>query len=95
MARIRPTELNAIIELLDQPHDSVDALARQVITTLDELRAKRQTWFVVQLLAGKLPILWGPYATSDAARKDIGRTITGTQAGEQGWIVPLKAGVDD
>lgn len=73
MLAIRPTEIKAIAELLMQEHDDVDALAKLVIQTIDELRAKREMFILAEIHPSiSVAKAIGPYATETQARKDVG-----------------------
>jgi hypothetical protein len=73
MLQIRPTEIKAIANLLEQEHDDVETLAKLVIETIDGLRAKRDL-FVLAEIHPTLQVAnaFGPYATEAQARKDTG-----------------------
>lgn len=73
MLAIRPTEIKAIANLLEQEHDDVDTLAKLVIQTIDELRAKRETYVLCEIHPSlSVAKAIGPYATEAQARKDVG-----------------------
>lgn len=71
MLQIRPTEIKAVADLLMQEHDDVDTLARLVIETIDQLRAKRTLYVLVEIQPslGYAKAL-GPYGTEGQALKD-------------------------
>jgi hypothetical protein len=76
MLQIRPTEIKAIANLLEQEHDDVEALAKLVIQTIDELRAKRETFVLAEIHPTlRVAIGIGPYATEAQARKDVGLLV--------------------
>jgi len=72
MLQIRPTEVKAVSDLLSQEHESVDELARSVIELIDGMRAKRETYVLVQIEPSlSVAKAIGPYATFNQAMKDI------------------------
>lgn len=76
MLAIRPTEIKAIAEILMQEHDDVEDLAKLVIQTIDELRAKRETYVLTEIHPTlQVAIAIGPYATEAQARKDVGLLV--------------------
>lgn len=72
MLQIRPTEIKAVADMLMQEHDDVEALAKAVIETIDNLRAKRELFVLVEIHPSiKVAQAIGPYATRNQAEKDI------------------------
>jgi len=73
MLQIRPTEIKAVSDLLMQEHDDVDTLAKLVIQAIDEQRAKRTLYVLVEVqpTLGYAKAL-GPYNTEKQALKDKG-----------------------
>lgn len=72
LMQIRPTEVKAVSDLLSQEHESVNELARSVIELIDGMRAKRETYVLVQIEPSlSVAKAIGPYATSNQAMKDI------------------------
>jgi hypothetical protein len=67
-------EIQAVTEVLNQPHDSAEAAAKAAIIALDLARAKRITFFSV-FRFGVKPYAWptgfGPFATKNQALKAI------------------------
>lgn len=66
----RPTEVKAVVALLEQPAESVTELAKAIIATVDEARQDRTDYVVVRQLNG-LADGFGPYATYAQAAKAI------------------------
>ena len=66
----KPTELKKLIALLDQEHEDVESLAKQIWKLVEELQQERQQYV---LLAYHPDLkLWqsaGPYATQAQAMK--------------------------
>lgn len=89
MARIRPTEVKAVAQLLDEPAESVETLARQVIEALDDLRAKRREYIVV-VNAGGLLSAYGTYATVKEAQRAVGDPIIASRKGAKGYLISLQ-----
>ena len=89
MPRIRPTEVKAVVKLLDEPAESVETLARQVIEALDDLRAKRREYIVV-VDAGGLLSAYGTYGTVKEAQRAVGDPIIASRAGAKGYLIILQ-----
>lgn len=68
MARVRPTEVKLVSELLEHEAESVEALSKAVIEALDRDRAKRET-FVIRIRIGPDTFGMGPFVTRNAAIK--------------------------
>jgi hypothetical protein len=81
--------------LLDQPAESVEQLAADVIVAVDELRAKRTDYVLVVRDPGVGLFVYGPYITKNAAIKDIGNHVTAASAGVMGVVVPLLTNVEE
>ena len=76
MLQIRPTEIKAVADLLSQEHESVEDLAKLVIETIDELRAKRDMFAIVHLIPSfKIVKAIGLYATQLQAERDYHKKI--------------------
>lgn len=65
-ARLRPTEVALVADLLSHEASSVDALAKSVIQALDASRAKRDH-YVVRIRVDDLTFGIGPFPTENAA----------------------------
>jgi hypothetical protein len=77
MLQIRPTEIKAVADILMQEHEDVDALAKLVIETIDALRAKRETFVLIQIEPSlNVAKAIGPYGTQNQAVKDIPFKLT-------------------
>lgn len=88
MARLRPTEVKRIAAILDEPAESVNDLARKVITTLDEMRHDRKEYVVVLLDSG-IVSTWGPYDTVKEAWRRCGEFIVASKPGNKGILTIL------
>ena len=64
---VRPKEREAIAKLLDEPADSLNALAANIIITIDKMRADRTDWYVLVHDPGVCLHLHGPYITKNKA----------------------------
>lgn len=71
MARVRPLEHKAIVALLNDPADSVEELATDVIQKIDAMRADRKDFYVLVHDPGVCLHLHGPYVTKNAAHKAV------------------------
>lgn len=91
MLQIRPTEIKAVSDLLSQEHEDVDALAKLVIETIDALRAKRETFVLVQVEPSlNVTKAIGPYATSNQAIKDIPTKLTKYDERSRAYLAKLQ-----
>lgn len=68
----RPTEVRAVVGLLEGPAADVEELAKRVIEAMDEARTDRASFVVVVAHQGKLVRSYGPYATQKQAEKALG-----------------------
>lgn len=87
-ARLRPSEIKAVAALLDEPAESVEDLAKDVIRTLNEMREGRKE-YVVTLLDGGIVSTWGPYDTIKEATKRCGEFIIASKPGKKGILTIL------
>lgn len=77
----RPSEVKAIVALLEEEHDDVEALATAVLDLLLDIKWNRGAWIALQRYAESDHFqAWGPYATRGEAQRDIGRRILGSRA---------------
>ena len=88
--RTRSKELNKIGDMLSNPAESVDDLAKDIWNAIDEMRRDRELWVVgVQYTIGQF--LFGPYESESMAMKDLeGRgKLRGLQPGDVGRVFRL------
>lgn len=72
MARVKPTEVRLVSNLLAHPADSADDLAEQIIKELDDKRAKETQWSVVYYDPNTQALIaYGPYGTEGAAERAL------------------------
>jgi hypothetical protein len=96
MARVRPTEWKAIIALLNDPADSVEDLATDVIQKIDALRADRKDYFVLIHDPGVCTHLHGPYITKNAAHKAVEKgDLFAASQGATYLVLPLHDSTDE
>lgn len=73
MARIKPTEIRLVADLLDPDRTDPDAsreLAEEIIVALDEKREKDDLYIIAARLADWAPITaYGPWSTKNQALK--------------------------
>lgn len=93
--RIRPTEHRAVVNLLNEPADSVEELAIDVIMTIDSMRAQRKDYVVLVYDPGVCVHIHGPYVTKNAALKDIGKNVFAASPGAHMSVMPLYTDVDE
>ena len=91
----RPTDIRAVAELLQQEHPDAEALARAVITKIDELRAGRL--FTVALVGvGEHTFGYGPWSTPAQAQKAVDRGTVPALAGSRvGTVTVYPIPTDD
>ena len=94
MPRVRPTEHRAIVKLLNEPAESVEELAAEVIIAIDELRATRKDYVVVVYDPGVAVHIHGPYITKNAAQRDIGKNVYAASEGAKYGIFQLITDVE-
>lgn len=85
----RPTEVRALVALLNQPADSVEELAKTLIRTLDELRQDRTDYLVLRKM-GPMLDCYGPYVTANAAAKAVESGKIPALDGASFRVVPLR-----
>lgn len=68
--RHRKKEIQELITILDNPHDSVEDLAEEIWVKVDEFRRDREAWAVI-VRQEQLIFLYGLYDTENSARKDL------------------------
>ena len=86
--RLRPSEVKAVAALLNEPAESVDDLAKEVLRKVDELREGRKEYVVV-LLSDGIVSTWGPYDTVKEASKRAGDFIIASKPGKKGILTIL------
>lgn len=67
--RVRVAEVRAVLALLEADSDDVEELAREIVRTINRLRAAEPVWVRV-VRVGTGYVLYGPYGAAEAARKD-------------------------
>lgn len=88
MARLRPTEVKAVAEILSQPAEDEYELAESIMRKIDDMRKKRKD-YVVYVNDSGMPSVWGPFDTVNAAKKAVGTTVIASRPNAKGYIVPL------
>lgn len=87
-ARLRPSEVKAVAALLNEPADSVEELAKDVIRKINELREGRKE-YVVTLISDRIVSTWGPYDTVKEATNRCGQFIIASKPGKKGILTIL------
>lgn len=96
MARLRPTEVRAVVELLDSPAEDVTALAESVIQKIDDLRSKRPLYAAVIHQPRLGLFVYGPYDTQKQAEKALSTDIVAAVEGSTGGVFRIvRPGGDD
>lgn len=89
----RPTEVRAVIALLEKEHDDVDVLAVELLDLLADMKWARGAWIAIQRHRTQhYPefTAWGPYATRGEAERDLGKRIIGVSAGEYAYFAHVQ-----
>ena len=85
----RPTEVKAVIALLEREHESVDDLAQQLLDLLVDIKWSRGGWIAIQRHDTTIQpdfTAWGPYATKGEAERDVGKRIVGVNVREVAYF---------
>lgn len=93
----RPTEIKEIALLLESPADSAEALAREVIDKLDQLRSERTQWVLITQPVPGFTSAWGPFVSELKATKAWERYIkqVGDVLGSRSIVAPLRPAPPD
>lgn len=95
----RPTEIKAVVALLEDEHPDVEILARLVIQTVDDLRAGRSFYTVVTQYKYNLDefdgygyVTWanGIFPTANKARQAVEKGEVHTMTEAQSMIVEIR-----
>lgn len=79
--RSRKKEIELLVDVLEQAHDSVEDLAEAVWKLIDQQRRGREAWVVAVNHGHPLVLAYGMYDTMNSAVKDLDkfRSITGNE----------------
>ena len=80
--RTRKKEIAKLVELLEQPHDSVEELAETIWKQIDEYRAVREAWIIGVNHGAGIVLMYGLYDTENSALKDL-KHFRSTTGGER------------
>ena len=99
MARIKPTEIRLVAELLMQPADSAEEKAKEIITALDQKREGDEQFallFQWQASEDGRPVVigYGPYPTRNQALKDSEYLISPGPSVARAMTLPLSRRVE-
>lgn len=91
MARVKPTERKLVSTLLMQEAEDAEELAERIIKALDEKRQADEIW-MINFWEPNVRVLmnYGPYATQNAAKKDIAKLAAAGPTPAQAQVVKLK-----
>lgn len=78
-----------VAAMLDEPAESADALARDVVNLIYQLWEKQGHYVVVVTEPSGLWHAWGPYATVKEAQKGVGDPIIACREGARGVLLKL------
>ena len=88
--RQRKKEMEALLDVLSQAHESVDDLADEVWKLVDAFRRDRDLYVVATRVAGGLNLLYGPYESENLAKKDVDvGAIKGIDSGDRYMLMKL------
>jgi hypothetical protein len=88
--RQRKKEMEALLDVLSQAHESVDDLADEVWKLIDTFRRDRELYIVATRVAGGLNLLYGPYESKNLAQKDVDvGAIKGVDKGDRYMLMKL------
>ena len=83
----RPSEVKAVVELLEQDHDDIEELAQKILDRLMEVKWNRGPWVAIQRhRKGSWFTAFGPYPTRTQAERDLGRRIIGAEPGDVAYF---------
>lgn len=87
----KPTEVRLVASLLHEEADDANDLARRIIDSLDDKRARDDTTYVVVYYDPntRALITYGPYRTERAASKALGTLVSPGPLPAQGAVRKL------
>lgn len=88
------SEVKAVVDLLNQPFDDENELAKAIITAIYTEWAKRNHYAVVAI-DGRLVTVYGVYRTVKEAQKAIGDPIIASRPGTKGILCRLYYDISD
>jgi hypothetical protein len=88
--RSRKKEMESIVALLEQEHDSVEDLADAVWKTIDIQRRERDGWVIFVYHGHPLYMVYGVFDTENAALKELEK-IKSTTGNEKAFVFRLVA----
>lgn len=83
-----------MIDLLSSPAEDEEDLARQILNTIDDLRAQRTDYVLIQYDQSGMTVVFGPFDTKNSALKSIGHTVVGWHDSCRGAVLPLISTVE-
>lgn len=91
---MKPTEVRAVVKLLEQEHEDVEELAKEVIKTLDVMRSDDRLYVLAVTGSGPLEV-WGPYPTALQAVKGAPEAVQGRSGASYKPVYLFRPGVGD
>lgn len=80
MRRMKPTEVRAIADMLQEPAEDADELARMILRRINEMRDREGVWVmqVFDVESRRIQAMWGPYQSAQQARRAVeeGRVLS-------------------
>lgn len=86
--RSRKKELEELVALLEQPHDSVEDLADAAWKQLDTYRKDREAYVIVVNHGHPIYLSYGLYDTMNAATKDLTK-FKSTTGNEKAYVIKV------
>lgn len=75
---MKPTEVRAVVKLLEAEHEDVEELAKEVLRTIDEMRSDDRLYVLHVFNATGHFETWGPYPTAKQAVKGAQEALQGS-----------------
>lgn len=97
MARLKPTEVRLVADILAAPPvDTVEGLAEAIITALDEKRESVPQWVTIMHEPNVHELVpFGPYSTENQARKALGQLASAGPKPASAWVRKVRPIPDD
>lgn len=86
--RSRKKEVELLVSVLEQAHDSVEDLAEAVWKLIDQQRRDREAWVVAVNHGHPLVLAYGMYDTLNSATKDLDK-FRSTTGNERAYVLKL------
>lgn len=71
MRRLKPTEVRAVADMLEEPASDTVELARMILRKVNEMRDREQLWVAIATRENREARVYGPYLTLNEARANV------------------------